>query len=67
MTYLPPQDRFQMQMRSMEEFVSKDNPVRFVDAFVELLDYSKVNHALRNRPVLRLFNEMYFSEFVIAA
>jgi hypothetical protein len=33
MSYLTPQDRFQVQMRSMEEFIAKDNPVRFLDAF----------------------------------
>jgi hypothetical protein len=28
-------DRFQIQMRSMEEFIDKENAVLFVDAFVE--------------------------------
>lgn len=42
MAYLTPQDRFQVQMRSMEEFVAKDNPVRFIDAFVERLELSKL-------------------------
>jgi hypothetical protein len=35
MAYLTPQDRFQVQMRSIEEHINKDNPVRFLDAFVE--------------------------------
>lgn len=42
MAYVDPQDRFQVQMRSMEEFVSKDNPVRFIDAFVEQLELVKL-------------------------
>ena len=42
MAYLTPQDRLQMQMRSMEECISKDNPVRFVDAFVEQLELPKL-------------------------
>ncbi len=42
MAYLIPQDRFQVQMRSMEEHVTKDNPVRFLDAFVEQLELSKL-------------------------
>jgi hypothetical protein len=37
MTYLVVQDRFQIQMRSMEEFIDKENAVRFIDAFVEQL------------------------------
>jgi hypothetical protein len=35
MSYLGVQDRFQIQMRSREEFIDKENVVRFVDAFVE--------------------------------
>ena len=38
MSYLNVQDRFQIQMRSMEEFIDKENSVRFVDAFVEQLE-----------------------------
>ena len=30
-------------MRSMEEFIEKENAVRFVDAFVEQLELDKVN------------------------
>ena len=33
MVYLNPQDRFQVQMRSTDEFIGKDNVVRFNDAF----------------------------------
>ena len=43
MSYLGVQGRFQMQMRSMEEFIEKENAVRFVDAFVEQLELEKVN------------------------
>jgi len=32
------QDRFQIQMRSMEEFIDKENSLCFVDAFVEQLE-----------------------------
>ena len=35
MSYLNVQDRFQIQMRSMDQFIDKENPVRFVDACVE--------------------------------
>ena len=41
MSYLGVQDRFQIQMRSMEEFIDKENTVRFVDAFVEQLALKK--------------------------
>ncbi len=43
MSYLGVQDRFQIQMRSMEEFIEKQNAVRFVDPFVEQLELDKVN------------------------
>ena len=42
MAYLTSKDRFQMQMRSMDEFIGKDNPVRFIDAFVAHLDLDKL-------------------------
>ena len=42
MSYLGVQDRFQIQMRSMEEFIEKENAVRFVDAFVEQLELEKL-------------------------
>jgi len=32
------QDRFQIQMSSMEEFIDNENSLRFVDAFVEQLE-----------------------------
>ena len=35
------QNRFQIQMRSIEEFIDKENTVRFVDAFVEQLELDK--------------------------
>lgn len=37
MSYLNVKDRFQIQMRRMEEFIDKENVVRFLDTFVELL------------------------------
>ena len=42
MAYLDAGDRFQVQMRSLEEFIVSDNPVRFVDAFVDQLELSKL-------------------------
>ena len=42
MSYLGVQDRFQIQMRSMEEFIDKENSVRFVDVFVEQLELDKL-------------------------
>jgi len=41
MSYLGVQDRFQIQMRSMEEFIDKENAVRFVHAFVEQLEETR--------------------------
>lgn len=42
MAYLDAVDRFQVQMRSMEDFIASDNPVRFVDAFVDQLELTKL-------------------------
>ena len=36
------QDRIQIQMRSMEEFIDKQNTVHFVDAFVKQLELDKL-------------------------
>ena len=41
MAYLVDIDRFQISMGSLEEVIEKDNPIRFVDAFVEHLDLSQ--------------------------
>ena len=42
MSYVGVQDRFQIQMLSMEEFIEKENAVRFVDAFVGQLELDKL-------------------------
>jgi len=46
MSYLGVHDWFQIQMRSREEFIDKENAVRFVDAFVAQLE------DLKNKVVL---------------
>ena len=51
MAYLHSQDRFQIQMRSMEELIDKDNPVRFIDAFVDHLDLSQKVAPHLNEPL----------------
>lgn len=47
MTYIPPLDRLQFQMRSMEDCIVKDNPVRFIDAFVDQLELSKLGFIIQ--------------------
>ena len=42
MAYQHSQDRFQLQIRNMEECISKENPVCFMDAFVDQLELSKL-------------------------
>jgi len=42
MEYSSGQDCLQLQMNSMEDAISQDNMVRFVDAFVEKLDLEKL-------------------------
>ncbi len=38
MNFITTQDRFQISLSSLEDKISVDNPVRFVDASVEHLD-----------------------------
>ena len=60
MSYLNVQDRFQIQMRSMEEFIDKENSVRFVDAFVEQLELDKLGFEITHSSVLnsnKIFRE----------
>ena len=38
MSYLNVQNWFQIQMRSMDQFIEKENPVRFLNAFMEQLE-----------------------------
>ena len=35
--------REQLQMLSFDSMISPENPVRFIDSFVDLLDLSKLN------------------------
>ena len=46
MAYLVNSDRFQMNMSSLEGAIGKDNPVRFVDAFVEHLDLTQASFVI---------------------
>lgn len=67
MSYLGVQDRFQIQMRSMEEFIDKENAVRFVDAFVEQLELDKLGFQVaplktEGRPAFnpKVYLKLYF-------
>ena len=71
MSYLGVQDRFQIQMRSMEEFIEKENAVRFVDAFVEQLELEKLGFEIatlktEGRPAFnpKVFLKLYFSGYL---
>ena len=35
MAYLLPKDKYQTQFSSLEEPIDKENPVRFIDAFID--------------------------------
>jgi hypothetical protein len=41
-------NRHQMQFKSLDEQVAVDNPVRFLDAFVDRLDMKSPARALKN-------------------
>jgi transposase len=71
MSYLGVQDRFQIQMRSMEEFIEKENAVRFVDAFVEQLELEKLGFEIatlktEGRPAFnpKVFLKLYLSGYL---
>ena len=73
MTYQHSQERFQLQMRSTEEFISKDNPVRFIDAFVEQIDLARLGFLvsavkIEGRPAFdpKVFLKLYFYGYRLA-
>jgi len=43
MNFITPQNREQITFGSLEDKITTDNPVRFVDGFVEQLELEKVN------------------------
>lgn len=58
MAFINPQDRFQLQMQSLESSIGKDNPVRFVDAFVDQLEMTRLGFVvteskIEGRPAFR--------------
>lgn len=71
MAFLVGLDRFQMRMSSLEELIMKDNPVRFVDAFVEHLDLRKLGFEVsvsktEGRPAFdsKVFLKLYFYGYI---
>ncbi len=67
MGYLEDSDRFQIRMGSLEEAIEKDNPVRFIDAFVSKLELLKLGFSISDikiegRPAFnpKVFLKLYF-------
>ena len=67
MSYITAQDRFQLQFRSMDEHIAKDNAVRFIDAFVEHIELAKLGFLspkvkTEGRPAFnpKVFLKLYF-------
>lgn len=67
MAYLAPKDRFQTRFTSLEEPIGQDNPVRFIDAFVDVLELDKLNFSIteakiEGRPAFapKIFLKLYF-------
>lgn len=46
MAYLNQSDRFQLSFSCLDEHICQDNPVRFIDAFVEHLDLSQTGFSI---------------------
>jgi transposase len=67
MAYLVEMNRFQTRITSLEEAINKDNPVRFIDAFVDTLDLAQLNFVfgkvkVEGRPAFapKIFLKLYF-------
>lgn len=67
MAYLAPKDRFQTLFTSLEDPVDQDNPVRFIDAFVDTLELDKLGFIVpeaknEGRPAFepKIFLKLYF-------
>jgi transposase len=67
MAYLAAQDRFQTWFTSLEEPIDTDNPVRFIDAFVDTLELNKLGFIvpeskMEGRPAFepKTFLKLYF-------
>ncbi|MCZ8330847.1 MAG: hypothetical protein O9282_06005 [Flavobacterium sp.] len=51
--------RNQLQVSSLEDSISQDNPVRFIDAFVNLIDLEKIGFTPRVVKTIH-FSPSYF-------
>jgi len=67
MAYIPLYDRFQMRMVSLDDVIQKENPVRFVDAFVDKIELDKLHFVIaeiktEGRPAFdpKIFLKLYF-------
>ncbi|MEG3882291.1 IS1182 family transposase [Microcoleus sp. herbarium7] len=67
MPIITPKNRTQIELKSLEDFIEKDNTVRFIDAFVEKLELDKLRFANKivkteGRPSFtnQLFLKLYF-------
>ena len=47
MQHITGTSRYQMRISSLEDTISPDNQVRFIDAFVEFVDLSKLGFGIR--------------------
>ena len=66
---LPAYQDYKCRMSSLEDSMGQDNPVRFIDAFVEQLDLLKLGFEVKTlknegRPSLNL---LHFLEFICMA
>lgn len=67
MPIITSKNRTQIEFKSLEDFIEKDNPVRFIDAFVEKLELNKLSFITKTikvegRPCFtnQLFLKIYF-------
>lgn len=67
MEYIPSASRNQLEFICLEDMIEKENPVRFIEAFVEKLDLSQLQfsvkeHKEEGRPAFhpKLFLKLYF-------
>ena len=70
MQHISPSNRLQLTFNSLEDMVAPDDPVRFLDAFVEKLDIAKLGFLIKSLQVERrpsfhpkLFLKIYLYEY----
>ena len=55
MKFIQGNSRQQIQMLCLEDFISPENPVRFIDAFVHKIGAGEIGHPITKRYIFIFF------------